>query len=121
MQRELREVIRPFMALGRVKAGELLLPPPNALELIDCLERAREVVNGIDVWYLIDDVPVESTLYLPLSELGGVEENAALARQFLTETLPGILKSGEAPEIPSVDLVSVGFSSMFSVVDSLLS
>lgn len=104
-----------------MKAGELLLPPADAMKLVDCLERAHEVVTGVDVWYLIDDTPVESTLYLPLRDSGGVEENARLARQFIAEKLPSLLASGEAPEIPSADFVSVGFKSMFSLIDSLLS
>lgn len=49
MQRDLREILRLFMPLGTIKAGELLLPPADALQLLDCLERVGEVVTGVEV------------------------------------------------------------------------
>jgi hypothetical protein len=108
------------MKRGRVKGDELLLTLPDALELIDCLEGIGEVVTGVDVWYLIENKPVESTLFLPLHDNGGVHENADRARRFISVEIPQLLASGQAPDIPAADLVSVGFMSELSVIDSLL-
>ena len=119
MTEKIDRILRAFEKQGRYYAGELLLTPQDAVSLIHELETANVVVTGVNLWYLIDGRPVESTLYLVLPEDNYGADNAARAREFILSEVPGKLQRGEVPEIPSADLYSVDFPNSLSIVEGL--
>ena len=84
----LEEAIAKYQSLGSVKAGELLLPPAQAMLLADELERAGVLILGVDLWYAKGEEVAENPNCLDLSEITDVKASARLARDFIARRLP---------------------------------
>lgn len=84
----LEQPIDKYHHLGIVKAGELLLGPADAINLVDELEQMGMLILGVDLWYYIGQEIAEDPGSLDLSQGTDVKNNAAIARYFIANKLP---------------------------------
>ncbi|MDB9313403.1 hypothetical protein PN462_09870 [Spirulina sp. CS-785/01] len=81
-------LIHKYKEIGFWKAGELLLKPKNALQLITELEQRRIQIFGVDLWYLQENGIVEDPNSLDLSSITDAKESAKIAKDFIQFHLP---------------------------------
>ena len=77
-----------YKSLGSLKAGELLLPPAQAILLAEELDLAGVLILGVDLWYAKGEEIAENPNCLDLSEITDVKASARLARDFIARRLP---------------------------------
>ena len=84
----LEKLIDKYHPLGIVKAEELLLPPKDAVNLVNELEQKGILILGVDIWYFIDNKIAEDPSSLDLSQIKDVKTSARLVKEFITNHLP---------------------------------
>ena len=80
-------VIDKYRHQGIIKAGELLLPPADAMDLLSDLEAQAVSILGVDCWYYADRDLAEDPNSLDLSELEDSSISANIARDFILNKL----------------------------------
>jgi hypothetical protein len=92
MHRNLAEINARYIGKGMLHGSELLLAPEVAAAYLDDLEDAGIGVLGVNLWHNVGNTIAEDLASMNLSELVGqdnwVQNSIAVARKFVTTTLP---------------------------------
>jgi hypothetical protein len=87
----IHEIQAKYLPKGILKAGELLLKPSDAIQLLGELEHANIGVLGINVWYTINDLYAEDLSGMDLSYLlnssNWIHESIQISKKFILEQL----------------------------------
>jgi len=82
------KLIDKYQATGIIKAGELLLSPPDALEFIKEIAERGILILGVNLWCYIDNRIAEDPGSLDLSEIDDPQESVLIAKKFISQNLP---------------------------------
>jgi len=88
MIKKLESLLKKYEHLGILKAGELLLPPTDAIDVINDLGQLGILILGVDLWYSQGLNLAEDPNSLDLSDVNDVIQNAHYAKEFITHHLP---------------------------------
>lgn len=82
------KLLDQYQKLGIIKAGELLLTPQDAVNLVEEIAQKDILILGVDIWYYLGDRIVEDPSSLDLSDISDAKINAEIAKNFITTQLP---------------------------------
>ena len=80
-------VIEKYRHQGIIKAGELLLSPADAIDLVCDLEVQGIPILGVDCWYYVGQDLAEDPNSLDLSGLKDSQNGANIAKEFIANQL----------------------------------
>src|SRR5260221_5231721 len=92
----LRQLLATYKSSGIVKGSELLLPPKDAIRLLDDLVKIDIAVMGTDGWHyvnrekgwIVQDLAVDFSVdELLLGQLDSAQKTVVAAKQFLSTQL----------------------------------
>lgn len=82
------KLLDKYQELGIIKAGELLLSPQNAVNLVEEIAQKSIPILGVDLWYYWGDQIVEDPSSLDLSNISDAKISAEVAKKFIMSQLP---------------------------------
>lgn len=80
-------ILNKYQKLGIIKAGELLLTPKDALNLIEELSQKGILLLGVDTWKCLNDNIVEDPNSLDLSNVSDPKNSSEIAKRFILNQL----------------------------------
>ena len=82
------KLLDKYQELGIIKAGELLLIPQDAVNLVEEIAQKDILILGVDLWYYLGDQIVEDPSSLDLSNISDTKISVEVAKKFIMTQLP---------------------------------
>jgi hypothetical protein len=82
------KLLDKYQELGIIKAGELLLTPQDAVNLVEEIAQKGILILGVDLWYYLGDQIVEDPSSLDLRNISDAKISAEVAKKFIITQLP---------------------------------
>lgn len=82
------KLLDKYQELGIIKAGELLLTPQDAVNLVEEIAQKDILILGVDLWYYLGDQIVEDPSSLDLSNISDAKISVEVAKKFIMTQLP---------------------------------